>query len=48
MKKESKMISKELEYIESRTKDKKYVDVYVKDNENDKLFSVGFLKDKSL
>jgi len=45
-KKENKMISKELEYIESRTKDKKYVDVYVKDNENDKLFSVGFLKDK--
>jgi hypothetical protein len=45
-KKENKTISDELEYIENKKGDKKYVDVYIKDDENDRQYSVGFLNDK--
>ncbi|MEO0045313.1 MAG: hypothetical protein RL705_504 [Bacteroidota bacterium] len=44
-KKESKMNTDELEYIENKKGNKKYISIYTKETESDKLYSVGFLDD---
>jgi hypothetical protein len=46
IRKENKMSSNELDYIEKRKGDIKYSVQYIKDNEVGKYFSIGFLNDK--
>jgi cbb3-type cytochrome oxidase subunit 3 len=46
VKKENKMITDQLDYIESKKGDKKYVTQYFKEKENGKEYFVGFLDDK--